>query len=135
VFDVSLEQVSQNFRGKTKKMKTLLLVFIGGGAGSILRFALSKWLNSSLFPIGTLLANILASLFLGYITGKMIEATNPMKALLIIGFCGGFSTFSTFSNESFQYLQQGNYGLAALHAFLNLSLCLGGIGLGFYLGK
>lgn len=116
-------------------MKTLLLVFVGGGLGSMLRFAFSKWLNGSAFPIGTLLANVLASMILGYLTGKLLEVSNPMKALLAIGFCGGFSTFSTFSSESFQYLQTGQYMQAALHTFLNFGLCLGGIGLGLYLVK
>lgn len=116
-------------------MKTLLLVFVGGGVGSMLRFTLSKWFNGTAFPLGTLLANVLASIVLGYLTGRMLEASNPMKALIAIGFCGGFSTFSTFSNESFQFFQNGDYMQAALHTFLNFGLCLAGIGLGLYLVK
>lgn len=116
-------------------MKTLLLVFVGGGAGSMLRYAISKWLNGGVFPVGTLLANLLASFLLGYISGKVLEASHPVKALLAIGFCGGFSTFSTFSKESFELLQNGFYTQAALHTILNFGLCLAGIGLGLYLAK
>jgi fluoride exporter len=116
-------------------MKTLIWVFIGGGGGSISRYLISKALNNSHLPYGTILANVLASLLLGYITGKTLEANHPLTALIAVGFCGGFSTFSTFSNESFHFIQNGNYMQALLHMALNLGICFFAIGLGTYLAK
>lgn len=118
-------------------MKTLLLIFVGGGLGSITRFLLSKnafvWFGSGP-ALGTLLSNVFASLILGYITAKSGDH-QMWRPMLAIGFCGGFSTFSTFSLETFRSLQSGDYVSAFSIILLNVVICLGAIWLGLLLGK
>jgi CrcB protein len=107
--------------------KTLLYIFLGGGFGSMARYLVSKFSLGSFgngLPYGTLLANILASLLLGYITAKTFQSESLWKPMLAIGFCGGFSTFSTFSNETFKLLQNAEYGSAMMNVGLNLVVCL-----------
>lgn len=95
-------------------MKSFLLIFIGGGAGSMLRYALGKWLNNleTSIPYGTMLANILGSLFIGIILGytaKNTQFPSNYTLLLATGFCGGFTTFSTFAYENHLFLKNGDY--------------------------
>lgn len=125
-------------------MKTLIYIFLGGGAGSISRYLVGRYSAAHFwpgFPVGTLLANILASLLLGYVsvksfsTGVSDQADELWKPLLAVGFCGGFSTFSTFSLESFKYFQSAQYSMAILHMGLNMLLCLMAIWGGVMLGK
>ena len=82
-------------------MKAILLVFLGGGFGSSLRYLLGKYLNSDItgIPYGTFAANLLGSLLIGVILGlsaKENVLTQNQTLLLATGFCGGFTTFSTF---------------------------------------
>jgi len=117
-----------------------IAVFIGGGLGSICRYAIAisgkQWLGD--FPLHTLAANFFASFILGCIIAYMATMPNKpsfLNAFLAIGFCGGFSTFSTFSAENFQLLQNGQIGLALLYIGLSFGLCLLAIGMGFWLIK
>jgi CrcB protein len=105
-----------------------ILVFIGGGLGSLSRYFISvKLPYQGGIPWATLLSNLLASAVLGVIL--LVVKTDQKPEWLIpffgIGFCGGFSTFSTFSAESIQLLQQGNYLLFGLNLGLSLLGCLG----------
>jgi CrcB protein len=118
--------------------KTLLYIFLGGGFGSITRYLVSKFSLGAFgngFPYGTLIANILASLLLGYLTAKSIQSESLWKPMLAIGFCGGFSTFSTFSNETFKLLQNAEYGSAMMNIGLNLVVCLLAIWAGMVLSN
>jgi fluoride exporter len=111
-------------------MNQLLLIFVGGGLGSITRFVLGKSIQGQFlrtFPFGTLGVNVLASLVLGILVG-MFEAktlTNPnYRTFIAIGFCGGFSTFSTFSNDTLQLIQNNRLSEALLNVLLNVVLCI-----------
>ncbi|WP_159948833.1 fluoride efflux transporter CrcB [Polaribacter septentrionalilitoris] len=101
-------------------MKQLLLVFIGGGFGSALRFLVGKWLNNleSGIPLGTFAANILGSLFIGIILGyaaKNDAISQNHTLLLATGFCGGFTTFSTFAYENHILLKSGDFTTFAFY--------------------
>ncbi|APG61403.1 fluoride efflux transporter CrcB [Christiangramia salexigens] len=120
-------------------MKSLLLVFLGGGLGSSLRFVIGKYLNQqSPIPYGTLLVNVLGSLFLGIILGWAIKTSNlnsSTNLLLGIGFCGGFTTFSTFSFENFSLLKSGDYLSFSLYFFGSLLLGLSAIFIGILISR
>ena len=112
-------------------MKELIIVFAGGGAGSVVRYALGMGVNrllASPFPYGTLVVNIIACLVLGAVVAmaddrQLLNA--PTRLLLAVGFCGGFSTFSTYSLETLQLLQRGQYASAMLYVIGSVMLCLG----------
>lgn len=111
-------------------MNQLLLIFIGGGLGSLTRFSLSKFIQENIdktFPFGTLGVNVLASIVLGIFVGmaEVKSLTHPnFKALIAIGFCGGFSTFSTFSNDTLQLIQNNRILEALMNILLNVILCI-----------
>lgn len=111
-------------------MNQLLFVFIGGGLGSLARFSISKSIQENIdktFPFGTLSVNVLASIVLGIFIGmaEVKSLTNPnYKALIAIGFCGGFSTFSTFSNDTLELIQNNRMLEAFLNILLNVILCI-----------
>lgn len=121
-------------------MYQVILIFLGGGLGSLARFFIGKNLpNASFynFPIGTMLANLLASLILGIFIGQEIHNKYDFsyRAFIAIGFCGGFSTFSTFSADSLQLLQSQRYFEAFLNIVLNVVLCILATFVGISIGK
>ncbi|SDR70422.1 camphor resistance protein CrcB [Christiangramia echinicola] len=115
------------------------MVFIGGGLGSSLRFIISKYLNSDhLLPYGTFLVNIIGSLLLGMILGwalKTNSLTSPANILLGVGFCGGFTTFSTFSFENYSLIKTGDYLSFSIYFFGSLILGILAILAGILISK
>lgn len=117
------------------------MVFIGGGLGSVVRFTLGKWISSlhtHHFPYGTLVANVLACFILGLIIGladhRQLFSPNA-RLFWTVGFCGGFSTFSTFSQETF-YLLQGGFTLSSIiYVIVSLIFCVAAIYLGLFAGE
>lgn len=106
------------------------LVFLGGGLGSLSRFGmgqLSLQFYDGKFPLGTLLANLLACFILGMTVYLLKDKTGNdwVKYLVLIGFCGGFSTFSTFSAETLKLFQDGLFGIAILNILISLALGIG----------
>lgn len=121
-------------------MMNLAAIFIGGGLGSLARYGMSRWLGAteSGFPVGTLAANLLACVILGFLGGLLMEKTDLPPAIKngsMIGFCGGFSTFSTFSNESLGLFSVDKPGLGLLYVVSSVVICIGGIWLGQLLGR
>lgn len=106
-------------------MKQLAMVFIGGGLGSALRFVLSKYLDSleTGIPYGTFSANILGSLLIGLILGTAIRndsLSTSTVLFLATGFCGGFTTFSTFAYENHVFLRAGDFWSFAIYTLASL---------------
>ena len=121
-------------------MKQALMVFIGGGFGSVARYFLGKWLNNieNYFPVGTLLANVLGSLLMGFLIGYLAKTSNiseTQSLLLATGFCGGFTTFSTFAYENQLFLKNGDYVSFLSYTLGTLILGFLAVFLGLYLSK
>lgn len=121
-------------------MKTLLLVFLGGGIGSLLRYLTSiitqKFYNGT-FPVATLTVNIIGCLLIGILVGffEKIHVNPNLKFLFITGFCGGFTTFSAFSMESISLIQNQQTALALTYILLSVFLGLIAVWAGLFLAK
>ncbi|WP_191860344.1 fluoride efflux transporter CrcB [Hanstruepera ponticola] len=121
-------------------MKSLLLVFIGGGVGSALRYLIGKWLNSpdTGIPYGTFAANILGSLLIGIILGlaaKNNSLNSNQTLLLATGFCGGFTTFSTFAYENHVLLKSGDFTSFAVYTIASFIVGFLAVFFGLYIIK
>lgn len=121
-------------------MKQLLLVFVGGGFGSVLRFIIAKYLNSTTtgIPYGTFAANILGSLLIGIVLGLALKNNtfSPNQILfLATGFCGGFTTFSTFAYENHLFLKSGDFLSFALYTIASFVIGFSAVFFGMYLVK
>ena len=121
-------------------MKQLLIVFVGGGFGSIARYLLGKLWNdpSSGIPYGTFAANVLGSLLIGLILGwamKNNAISSNTTLLLATGFCGGFTTFSTFAYENHILLKSGDFMSFALYAIASFALGIIAVFGGMWIAK
>lgn len=100
-------------------MHNIIYVFLGGGLGSVCRYLIGQYFTTSdsSFPIGTFVANFLACLILGVLLGYQMkdDFNQNLSLLFVTGFCGGFSTFSTFSSESLKLFQSNQAGVALFY--------------------
>lgn len=120
--------------------KSMLLVGVGSFFGGILRYVVSTLLKpqSGSFPFGTLTANVLGCLLIGLLYGFAAKNASMNKDLLLAlttGLCGGFTTFSTFSNESLVMLQNQHYGLFALYVGVSIIIGIAAVFGGYALTK
>ena len=113
-------------------------IALGGAAGSVVRAAVALALPSR-FPWAILLVNVTGSLLIGWLMARLGGVDDPaslrFRALLITGFCGGFTTFSTFSWQTLEQMLKGAWGAAIANVVLSVGLCLLGTWLGFRLGR
>ena len=109
-------------------LKASLIIGIGGFLGSISRYLLSQYVDKkidALFPFGTFSVNILGCLILGILYGiaeKENLLTSELRLLLTVGFCGSFTTFSTFAYEKVQLINQGEWMTFSLYAIFSIFL-------------
>ncbi len=122
-------------------MTRFLLIFIGSGAGGVLRYALSGWtqrLANGSFPIGTLIVNITGCLLIGFLTAAFsgrVLVREEYRVAVLIGLLGGYTTFSTFGLETFALLNDGQAWRALLNVTASLILGLAGVWTGYRLAE
>ncbi len=122
-------------------MNQVLAIAGGGAAGALLRY----WISSGVyllvgrgFPYGTLVVNVLGSLLMGFLYIWLLErslAGTAMRAFVLIGLLGAFTTFSTFSMETLNLVEAGHMGKAILNILVSVVLCIGAAALGVMLAR
>lgn len=123
-------------------MKEIILVGIGGAIGAICRFLLSRIIqlvSGFTFPYGTLVVNIIGSFLITFLSVVLIDRVGEwsaeLRALLLIGLLGGFTTFSSFSYEVVDLWESGQGIKVALYLLLSIVLCIGGAFGGIAIGR
>ena len=117
----------------------IFAVFVGGGIGSVCRYLLGGFVQTRShtdFPTGTLVVNVLGCVAIGIIARYFLHGQTQLvtRAALIVGFCGGFTTFSAFSFEAFGLLTGGKPIAAMVYVAASLALCLIGTAAGYTFG-
>ena len=117
---------------------TWLYIALGGALGSMSRHGigliLSRFEN---FPLGTLTTNVLGSLAIGIAAGvwEIDQRKNPLPLFLMTGFCGGFTTFSTFSLQTFELIQKNDWPRAGMNMTSSVALCIACTWLGWMIAQ
>jgi fluoride exporter len=118
----------------------LLLIAFGGAAGSVLRYLIGGRVQHFAphgFPVGTLFVNVLGCFLIGVFVRQFmnVQIHNYERAFLVVGFCGGFTTFSTFSIETIGLIEGGEYPRALAYITLSVLLCLTATAAGMGAGR
>lgn len=121
-------------------MLNVIAIFLGGGLGSVCRYWVSNLLkNYSInFPLATLCVNLIGSFILGFTIALFWNKSHlhpTIKLAIAVGFCGGLTTFSTFSWETFDLIKNGEFILTFLYVFISILVCLLAVSLGAFLSK
>jgi len=120
-------------------MNAVLLVFLGGGLGSVARYLIGLYVSNTEngFPLKTFIANFLSCIVLGFLLGWLTRnhLDDKTKLLLMTGFCGGFSTFSTFSAEVFLLIEQNQILLALGYILSSIIICTLVLFAAYFLGQ
>ena len=106
-----------------------LLIALGGAGGSLLRYLIGgavQRMSAGGFPVGTMFVNVSGCFLIGILLRQLLnmQVSPELRAFLIVGFCGGFTTFSTFSAETLGLIEGGEYGRATGYVILSVLLCL-----------
>lgn len=122
-------------------MRQVLVIAAGGAAGAVLRFwvsmAVYAWLGRG-FPYGTLAVNVIGSLAMGFLFVVLVERAAlgaEWRAFLLVGLLGAFTTFSTFSIETLNLIEQAEYGKALANALLSVVACVGAAFVGMVVAR
>ncbi len=122
-------------------MRQLLAIAAGGAVGALLRYWVSTGTHAVLgrgFPYGTFTVNVLGSLMMGFLYVWLLDriVTGPVvRAFLLIGLLGGFTTFSTFSIESLNLIEAGQLLKALVNVLLSMTVCITAAGLGVLIAR
>lgn len=118
----------------------ILLIALGGAVGSVARYLMGRAVHGALhleFPIGTFAVNVVGCLIIGVLAKFFMHSQTelPLRATLMIGFCGGFTTFSTFTLETLGLLQGGEWSKAAAYVVCSVLICVCATAAGFALAS
>lgn len=122
-------------------LRAIILVGLGGGVGSILRYLTSVFVSKyaqTIFPLATFTTNILGCLLIGFFLGLFERpqlSTPDLKFLFITGFCGGYTTFSAFSAENISLLQSGHATTALFYIAISILISLLAVWLGLAISQ
>ena len=112
-------------------MTAVLLVALGGAVGAVLRYGIVRLLPAH-FPWGVLLANVLGSLLFGVV---LAGASDGMRLLAMVGFCGALTTFSTFALDTLILGREGRSGAATANVVLSMAACIAAVAAGLAIGQ
>jgi len=119
----------------------LVLIALGSALGGVARFVIGTFIEArfgAAFPVGTLLVNVSGAVLLGFILTCALAAPGlspEMRGLLTTGFCGGYTTFSTFTFETMVLLERGDFARAGAYVLLSVTIALAGVWFGVSLGR
>jgi CrcB protein len=122
-------------------MYELIAIALGGALGAISRYLAVEWVNTYVgktFPFGTMSVNVMGSFFIGMLYVLIVQKLHlapEFKAILVVGFLGSFTTFSTFTLETFSLIENGLYAQAGMYIFSSVSLGLLAVWAGITAGK
>lgn len=116
----------------------LLWIALGGALGAVLRAVATFWIPAGRLPWGTILVNVAGSLAIGWLMTRFAPVSGEhgrIHGFLVVGLCGGFTTFSTFSWQTFEQVQKGNWGVAAMNVAVSVAVCFAATWLGWRLAR